>query len=84
MKQQSSALSKHPGVQIPDLNGLCDWSSMHAVPANQSTRRFQSELELSFQSKVQLAVANILLATHAAAQTQQRCLFPRRGKTRLT
>lgn len=36
------------------------------VAANQSARWFQSKVELSFQSKVQLAVASFCLATYAA------------------
>ncbi|KAA8577940.1 hypothetical protein FQN60_008776 [Etheostoma spectabile] len=44
----------------------CDWRHMHSVAANQSTRQFQSKVEFSFQSKVQLAVASIHLAAYGA------------------
>ncbi len=38
---------------------------MYTIAANQSSRQLQNKVEFSFQSKVQMAVANICLGSAA-------------------
>lgn len=77
-EQSSNALAKCKCIiiQILGLNGLCDWRSTRTLVANQSTRKFQSNLGLGLQSKVQSAVAtaSVWLLVLPTLTTRKMCV----------